>query len=167
MSTYLQVSHHFVFSLYSIFISVPDPYHILRFGVFWDPRAIFGQAIDTRRIVEDYLKYSPLLAYSFCKIHHYTLAGSQKTPESIRRVISRSHWNSDSDSDSSCPENWLKFQLWYHCNWLKMKLLWLWSWNCPFLFQCRQLAFESTGIPFSPRRSCFAWKILDKAKPQS
>ncbi len=25
-------------------------YHILRFGVFWDPRAIFGQAIDTRRI---------------------------------------------------------------------------------------------------------------------
>ncbi len=25
-------------------------YHILRFGVFWDPRAIFSQANDTRRI---------------------------------------------------------------------------------------------------------------------
>ena len=45
-------------------------YHILRFGVFWDPRAMFGQAIDTL----------------YCKIHHYILLRSQKTPESIRRV---------------------------------------------------------------------------------
>ncbi len=25
-------------------------YHILRFGVFWDPRSIFSQANNTRRI---------------------------------------------------------------------------------------------------------------------
>ena len=38
------------------------------------------------RVVEDYLKCSRLLSYGFCKIHHYILPGSQKTPESIRRV---------------------------------------------------------------------------------
>ncbi len=38
------------------------------------------------RAVEDYLKYCHLLATGFCEIHHYILPGSQKTPESIRRV---------------------------------------------------------------------------------
>ncbi len=40
----------------------------------------------SHRVVEDYLEYSCLLAYGFCKIHHYIPPGSQKTPESIRRV---------------------------------------------------------------------------------
>ncbi len=37
-------------------------------------------------VVGDYLKYSRLLANGFCKIHHFILPESQKTPESIRRV---------------------------------------------------------------------------------
>ncbi len=40
-------------------------------------------------VVEDYLKYCHLLAKGFCEIYHYILPGSQKTPESIRRVKSR------------------------------------------------------------------------------
>ncbi len=38
------------------------------------------------RVVEEYLNYCHLLAYSFCKIHVYILLGSQKTPESGRKV---------------------------------------------------------------------------------
>ena len=37
-------------------------------------------------IVEDYLKYCRLPAYGFYKIHLYILPGSQKTPESSRKV---------------------------------------------------------------------------------
>ena len=38
------------------------------------------------RVVEEYLKYGRLLGYGFCKIHVYILLGSQKTPESGRKV---------------------------------------------------------------------------------
>ncbi len=38
------------------------------------------------RVVEEYLKYCRLLACGFCKIHFYILLGSQKTPESGRKV---------------------------------------------------------------------------------
>ncbi len=38
------------------------------------------------RVVEEYLKYCRLLAYGFCKSHVYILLGSQKTPESSRKV---------------------------------------------------------------------------------
>ena len=38
------------------------------------------------RVVEDYLKYCCLLTYGFYKIHRYILPGSQKTPESNRKV---------------------------------------------------------------------------------
>ncbi len=37
-------------------------------------------------VVEDYLKYCRVLAYGFYKIHRYILPGSQKTPESSRKV---------------------------------------------------------------------------------
>ncbi len=40
----------------------------------------------SHRVVEDYLEYSRLLNYGFYKIHYYIPPGSQKTPESIRRV---------------------------------------------------------------------------------
>ncbi len=38
------------------------------------------------RVVEEYLKYCCLLADGFCKIHVYIPLGSQKTPESGRKV---------------------------------------------------------------------------------
>ena len=37
-------------------------------------------------VIEDYQKYCCQLAYGFYKIHRSILPGSQKTPESIRRV---------------------------------------------------------------------------------
>ncbi len=40
----------------------------------------------SHRVVEDNPKYCRRHAYGFCKIQHYILPGSQKTPESIRRV---------------------------------------------------------------------------------
>ncbi len=40
------------------------------------------------RVVEEYVKYGRLLGYGFCKIHVYILLGSQKTPESGRKVKS-------------------------------------------------------------------------------
>ena len=49
--------HFFLFraeNLATFDINLPNAsvknYHILSFGVFWDPRAIFSQANDTRRI---------------------------------------------------------------------------------------------------------------------
>ncbi len=49
----------------------------------WSEECTF--TID-HRVVEDYLKYWRLLAYGFYKIHRYILLGSQKTPESSRKV---------------------------------------------------------------------------------
>ncbi len=37
-------------------------------------------------VIEEYQKYCSLLAYGFCKIHLYNPLGSQKTPESGRKV---------------------------------------------------------------------------------
>ncbi len=49
----------------------------------WSKECTFS--ID-HRVVEEYLKYCRLLAYGFYKIHRCILPGSQKTPESSRKV---------------------------------------------------------------------------------
>ncbi len=67
---------------------------MLHLGSFGTQEAMFDQASDTRMIfflighhvVEESLKYCQLLAYGFCKIHFYILLGSQRTPESGRKV---------------------------------------------------------------------------------
>ncbi len=62
----------------------PDMLRVLP-CIILEPRCKECTFFISHRVVEDYLKYSCLLAYGFCKIHDYILPGSQKTPESIRR----------------------------------------------------------------------------------
>ena len=55
------------------------------------------------RVVEDYIIYCHLHAYDFCKIHHCILLGSQKTPESIRRVKHNNYVIQQRLVISKCP----------------------------------------------------------------
>ncbi len=47
-------------------------------AAMYNPRAEMKECFFiSHRVVEDYLKYSHLIPYGFCKIHHYILPGSK------------------------------------------------------------------------------------------
>ncbi len=55
-------------------------------GLHHEPGCKECTFLNDHCVVEEYLKHSCLLAYGFSKIHVYILLGSQKTPESGRKV---------------------------------------------------------------------------------